>query len=117
MQVKNKAIAVFLLSAWLPVTAVIAQDFSSYSTRDLFRMRGQMTYMSEEQRGAYGAECQSRLQAMTTEERMSFRADSGGNKLGNRSGAGNGHGSQSRQRLHDGSGGGGGRGHGGGRRN
>jgi hypothetical protein len=76
------------------------------------QMRGQMTYMGEADRSAYMAERQSRMQAMSQEERMSFRADSSGSESRNMSGAGNGQGSQSRKQLRDGSGGG--RGHGGG---
>ena len=112
---KSKCTAALFLAAWLPATAVIAQDFSDYSTRDLARLRDQTTYMSEAERSAYSAERQSRMQAMSQEERMSFRADSGSSsERRNMSGAGNGQGSQSRKQLRDGSGGGSGRGGGGG---
>jgi hypothetical protein len=112
MKMKNKCIAAFVLAAWLPATAVKAQDFSSYSTQDLMQMRGQMTYMGEADRNAYMAERQSRMQAMSQEERMSFRADSSGSEPRKMSGAGNGQGSQSRKQLRDGSGGGSGSGRG-----
>ena len=111
---KSKYTAALFLAAWLPATAVIAQDFSNYSTQDLFQMRDQMTYMGDAERTAYSAERQSRMQTMSQEERMSFRADSGSSERRNRSGAGNGQGSQSRKQLRDGSGGGSGRGGGGG---
>ncbi len=99
---KNRYSATFLLAAWLPATSVFAQDFSNYSTQDLMQMRGQMTYMGEADRSAYMAERQSRVQAMSQEERMSFRADSSSSEHRNKSGAGNGQGSQSRKQLRDG---------------
>ena len=111
---KNRYTAIFFVMAWLPATAVIAQDFSNYSTQELVQMRDQMTYMGEAERSAYTAERQSRFEAMSQEERMAFRADSGDSERRNRSGAGDGQGSQTRKQLRDGSGGGGGRGFGGG---
>ena len=114
MKMKNRSTAALFLAVWLPATAVIAQDFSNYSTQDLVQMRDQMTYMGEAERSAYTAERQSRFEAMSQEERMAFRADSGDSERRNRSGVGDGQGSQTRKQLRDGSGGGGGRGFGGG---
>ena len=113
---KSKCMAALFLAAWLPATTVIAQDFSNYSTQDLVRMRDQIAYMGEAERNAYSAERQSRMQAMSQEERLSFRADSGSSERRNRSGTGKGQGSQYRKKLRDGSGGGRGRGGGGGGR-
>ena len=49
-----------------------AVDYSQYTTEELASMRGTMRDASEEQRDAFRAEWQKRLQDMTREERQKY---------------------------------------------
>jgi hypothetical protein len=49
-----------------------AVDYSQYTTEELASMRGTMPEASEEQRDAFRAEWQKRLQDMTREERQKY---------------------------------------------
>ncbi len=113
---KNGLIACFIVALWMPLTtAVAAEDFSSYSTDDLIQMRDQARYMSEEDKDAYRAERQSRMDAMSQEERQAMRNGNESGRSRNMSGADQGQGTRTRSRLRDGSGSGSGKHRGGGR--
>jgi len=77
-----------VLIAALMGVGLYATDFSQMTTDELFAMRGSI---SAEERDAFKAEIQSRMQAMSDEERQAFMSQRG-------QGQG--------QRLRDGSGGG-----------
>jgi len=80
-------LALFASATW-------AVDFSQISTEELMGMRGTI---SVSERPAFRAEMQSRLQAMTAEERQAYTAERRNNSD---------QGQGSMQRLRDGSGGG-----------
>ncbi len=75
-----------------------AQDFTRYQTHELTQMREQARYWDQTDRGAYRSEMQTRMQAMSSEERAALRAERGGQSQGQGQG--------SMRRLQDGSGGG-----------
>jgi len=84
---------VVLIVALLGVS-VFATDFSQLTTDELFAMRGSV---SAEDRDAFKAEMQSRMQAMSPEERQAYTSQRR---------QGNGQGNGTMKRLRDGSGGG-----------
>jgi hypothetical protein len=88
--------------------SLMAVDYSQMTMEELTTLRGTIAV---EERDAFKAEMQSRMQAMTPEERASYRADRG-NAQGARDGSGQGRmnkgsdykGQGVKQRLRDGSG-------------
>ncbi len=97
-----------------------ATDYQAYSLDELNSMRGTMTAASTEDREAFRSARQSKMQALTPEERSSYQSygnqQSGGGN-GNRTQARDGSGSGSMHRYQNhGSSGGGGMGAGAGRR-
>lgn len=84
----------FILAAGLLTVGLLATDFSQMTMEELNAMRGTV---STEERDAFRAEMQSRLQAMTPEERQAYSAERRNNSD---------QGQGSMQRLRDGSGGG-----------
>ncbi len=79
----------------MTITTLCATDFSTMSMEELNAMRGSV---SVEERDAFRAEMQNRLQTMTPEERQQY--------ISERKKQSNGKGQGSMQRLRDGSGGG-----------
>jgi hypothetical protein len=86
----------FILAAGLLTVGLLATDFSQMTMEELNAMRGTV---STEERDAFRAEMQSRLQAMTPEERQAYITE-------RRNNANNDSGQGTMQRLRDGSGGG-----------
>ena len=87
----------------------MAADYSQMSMEELNSLRGKVPV---ENRDAFRAEMQSRMKAMTPQERAKYRQERGnmrGQGLGNGSGMGKGKGNGQgmKQRLRDGSGAGG----------
>lgn len=95
-----------ILAGMLMSASLFAVDFSQMTTEELNAMRGTVAV---EDRDAFRAEMQSRIQAMTAEEREAFIAQ--------RQASGQGMGQGNGQRLRDGSGTGTGGGQGMGGRN
>jgi hypothetical protein len=91
-----------------------ATDYQAYSLDELNSMRGTMTAASTEDREAFRSARQSKMQALTPDERSSYQSY-GNNKSGNGNGNGNrmqardgsGSGSMHRYQNHGSSGGGG----------
>lgn len=85
-----------ILVAGLSTACLLATDFSQMTIEELSAMRGTAPV---EERDAFRAEMQNRMNAMTPEERQAYAAQRRGS-------AGKGSGQGTRQRLRDGSGGG-----------
>lgn len=51
---------------------VFAEDYSKYTTEELANMRGTLQNASQEERDAFRAEWQKRLQDMTPEDRQEY---------------------------------------------
>ncbi len=99
-----------IVSMSLVAMSLAAADYSQMSMEELNALRGTIAV---EERDAFKAEMQSRMQAMTPEERAQYRSDRGqgmGQKLRDGSGqgkmhrGGKGQGQGIQQRLRDGSG-------------
>ncbi len=61
-------VSLFLLTG----TTVFATDFSKYSTEELAKMRGTMWQATEQEREAFRAEWQKRVQNMSPEQRRQY---------------------------------------------
>lgn len=102
-----------LIAVIVATISLMAVDYSQMTLEELTEMRGTIAV---ENREAFRAEMQSRLEAMTPEEQAAFREErSMGNSQGVRDGSGSGgmnkgsggQGQGMRQRVMDGSGSGG----------
>ena len=70
------------------LTVAQAADYQSMSTQELSQLRGTMYDKSQEERDAFRAEWQLRINQMTEEEKESYLGSGGGRGQGNRSGTG-----------------------------
>jgi hypothetical protein len=89
-------IIILALSFSMSTNNAFAVDYSQYTTEELANMRGTLQDASQEERDAFRAEWQKRLQDMTREERQKYvgkpdnaqcesgtgRMQGGGNALG-----------------------------------
>ncbi len=76
-----------ILATSMIVMGLMAADYSQMTTEELNNLRGTV---ATEDRDAFRAEMQSRMQAMTPEERQTYRADRGNKGQGPRDGSGKG---------------------------
>lgn len=70
------------------LTMAQAADYQSMSTQELSQLRGTMYNKSQEERDAFRAEWQSRINKMSEEEKANFLGSGSGRGQGNRSGTG-----------------------------
>ncbi len=91
-----------IIAMSLVTVSLMAADYSQMTTDELTSLRGSVPV---ENREAFRSEMQSRMQAMTPQERAKYRADRGmGKHQGANKGKGQGNGQGTHQRLRDGSG-------------
>ncbi len=100
VRVVRRMVSMGIVVAVLGVGPALATDFSGYTTDELLQMRQQNEIRAED-REAFRAELQSRMQSMTPEERMNLRQEYGfgqgtgqaesGQRMGQGRGRGRGH--------------------------
>ncbi len=69
---KKVVIVILALSGLVFLSSAFARDFSKYTTEELASMRGTLGDASSEEREAFRAEWQRRLENMTPEERQQY---------------------------------------------
>jgi hypothetical protein len=71
-KMKTILILTLALAVALSASIVLAADYSKYTTDELNSMRGTMQNVTQQERDAFRAEWQKRIQNMTQEERQKY---------------------------------------------